>query len=1161
MPKYVIASSEVFSFEDEWVEDQGHEVVVVTDTDSLFIKDIGSIFNQPGWRFWMHHSPPYDQPEARDAWKMLDPSRVDSGAKGAMWFSFYRQMDAGMLRTFAVEPGQRITFSTHIYMWSNGLPEHLSDSRWSDGAGYEVVDWLNSGLPHETGNTWEDAKSNGVLSVGIDPFGGLNALDPRVVWSPGRCKYNGFGEPISVTTIVPAGVFSITVFIRSEIRYAFKHNDVYCDTAKLVIEEPVDIDEDIENKLGPHILKNAAGLTEYLHAGPALAVFTGEWGLATECPEGTLAIGKVAHTSYDAQSLYKGGMSPEAAAGFWIGQDLDKYESNPHIKYWIGANEPVWNTLEEMAWYSDFEIHRMAMMEDIGLKCGIGEFATGTPPMHLWPAFIPALRAALAGEHILTLHEYSCPYMDWMTGTNQVDPDEDQGDTGWTTLRYRKVRRDVLLNHGLQGLRIAITECGLDPMVRPLPPGMSQGGTWQELDAYWKEDRLLYDGPDNEYFRQLMWYSNELDTDDYIIGGAVFCYGNHGSPWQKFDVAGSDCGQLLTDDLLLFPPTDFVYDVENIPDVIVPPVTGRGAPRIDYERTYLLLPPLSEVASATAWWAAACLSAFKANWTVGGSADDAGVGDLSYRRVLAINPSLWNGDLEAFYAEWYPGTTYIPIVAASPLEMQLKLEQHWDAVATVRHTWQRDPLWATVNLGGSQGVETIGSDGCVLCAMATVLGRRMNMAIEPPRLNMWLDTLGVFYNDDFLDWKKFADLFTDLHFVAKTTRSYTLAELQALHADPANVIVLAVNNSGHFVLLLDIVDSVLVISDPWFQDYPRQCYATGVNGLRLFRTVGGTYTPPTVPSGNSIRGVHSAPITSPPVDQDFWLEELQKMKIKWFKDMSMDPGWCARLKTAGIEPVVRLYKGQQFPGNLPHDYMQKVQALIDVGVTHFEIGNEPNLTGEWQASYRDQVDWHSASLTRMVAQGWLVDAERVMAMGGKPAIYAMAPTERNGGQNPKYSSVEWLKALWGYIDEYSDMAIRDWVRAGKVWQAVHVSPFSHPFDHDPYATGVNDMCLRAFEVYRDIALAKIGEIPEMISTEGGMYAPEHLVDLEWPPYTEEHWATQMPLMFDYIQSHWPFVIGMCPWILTDENVNDERWLNNGWFRGKSPRAVVQSMRG
>ena len=68
-------------------------------------------------------------------------------------------------------------------------------------------------------------------------------------------------------------------------------------------------------------------------------------------------------------------------------------------------------------------------------------------------------------------------------------------------------------------------------------------------------------------------------------------------------------------------------------------VPVRGTPRVQFERTYLLLPP----GLSAEWWQAAAAIAREHNWTMGGSADDAGMGDLDVRKVLAVNPEGWDG--------------------------------------------------------------------------------------------------------------------------------------------------------------------------------------------------------------------------------------------------------------------------------------------------------------------------------------------------------------------------------------------------------------------------------------------------------------------------------------------------------------------------------------
>jgi hypothetical protein len=89
-------------------------------------------------------------------------------------------------------------------------------------------------------------------------------------------------------------------------------------------------------------------------------------------------------------------------------------------------------------------------------------------------------------------------------------------------------------------------------------------------------------------------------------------------------------------------------------------VTPHGQPRVDYSRVYILIPPKRDstwaIAAAQATWAN-CRS------TIGSSADDAGIGALSYKRVVAINPQEWVGDtdLASWYRLYYPGVDYVPV--------------------------------------------------------------------------------------------------------------------------------------------------------------------------------------------------------------------------------------------------------------------------------------------------------------------------------------------------------------------------------------------------------------------------------------------------------------------------------------------------------------------
>jgi len=456
----------------------------------------------------------------------------------------------------------------------------------------------------------------------------------------------------------------------------------------------------IHSKLGPHIIKDEhAG---YLLAGPAVAKYVGEWGSAVHYAlANTLVIGRLHSEAYDAQWHVAQGMSPQQAAEMFVPDQLGTYMSNEHILYWEGHNEPIWNTAEEMAWYAEFEIARMQLMANIGLRCVIGNFATGTPALSLWPAFLPAIEAGLEHKAILGLHEYSCPWMWWMTGSYQLDPADDQGDEGWTTLRYRKAYRQHLIPAGLGHIPLAITEAGIDSLVRPLPPG-APGAAWSDLGDYWRDHDREPDAADY-YFQQLVWYDQELQNDEYVVGATVFCFGNYGAPWSAFDVAGTAVADKLTAYAQAYPGKPFVYPTDK--------VSGRGDPRTPYKRTYVLLPPGAD----KDWAVAAIEGSWRQGQTVGGSADDAGIGDLPDKTARVINPAEWtNGDIANFYGTHYPNTGIEPLVANTPAELKAALQGQ----ATAEYPWHRDvtaalpqrtdyEAWSGTSLENGWGTRTL----------------------------------------------------------------------------------------------------------------------------------------------------------------------------------------------------------------------------------------------------------------------------------------------------------------------------------------------------------------------------------------------------------------------------------------------------------------------
>ncbi len=83
-----------------------------------------------------------------------------------------------------------------------------------------------------------------------------------------------------------------------------------------------------------------------------------------------------------------------------------------------------------------------------------------------------------------------------------------------------------------------------------------------------------------------------------------------------------------------------------------------GDPRTSYRRVYVLMPPTA----TEKWIVAAARGSYTGRYTVGFSADDAGIGDLEHRHVIAVNPHHWPGVLTvAWFRQNYPGVTFTPV--------------------------------------------------------------------------------------------------------------------------------------------------------------------------------------------------------------------------------------------------------------------------------------------------------------------------------------------------------------------------------------------------------------------------------------------------------------------------------------------------------------------
>lgn len=208
----------------------------------------------------------------------------------------------------------------------------------------------------------------------------------------------------------------------------------------------------------------------------------------------------------------------------------------PYFDGWESVNEPVAANADEMARLAVFESERTRLLGERGIRSVIGNFGTGQPALELWPAFLPAIQTALQYDGWLGLHEYSAPTMYYLsTAENRGRyPGVTPQDSGWLTLRYRKVYNEILLPAGLR-IPLVFTELGVDGLVQPRP-GPPDGKGWIDFQGYWAENGYGLWGP-GAYVEQLVWYDDAMRQDDYVIGGTIFAL-SATAGWESYEIRG-----------------------------------------------------------------------------------------------------------------------------------------------------------------------------------------------------------------------------------------------------------------------------------------------------------------------------------------------------------------------------------------------------------------------------------------------------------------------------------------------------------------------------------------------------------------------------------------------------------------------------------------------
>jgi hypothetical protein len=162
-----------------------------------------------GWSRWFQHrgadDPGYWMPEPEFGVLVGRAGQSHSGQKAQRWFTSWAVHNGGVFQTVSVPPGAWLRFSAYMLGWSS-----------------QGDDFAHSEGPHFR---W----------VGIDPDGGTDPFDPRVVWSSAEKTMDKWAQ---LSVVAQARRDRVTLFVRSLADWATKHNDVLLDDAELVLVAP-----------------------------------------------------------------------------------------------------------------------------------------------------------------------------------------------------------------------------------------------------------------------------------------------------------------------------------------------------------------------------------------------------------------------------------------------------------------------------------------------------------------------------------------------------------------------------------------------------------------------------------------------------------------------------------------------------------------------------------------------------------------------------------------------------------------------------------------------------------------------------------------------------------------------------------------------------------
>jgi len=200
---------------------------------------------------------------------------------------------------------------------------------------------------------------------------------------------------------------------------------------------------------------------------------------------------------------------------------------------------------------------------------------------------------------------------------------------------------------------------------------------------------------------------------------------------------------------------------------------------------------------------------------------------------------------------------------------------------------------------------------------------------------------------------------------------------------------------------------------------------------------------------------------------DFQAEvaKLKEHGISWYLFFVCDEGkadWARCLVDNDIMPILRIW-----PMYFPKMSFDPAHLLTyrDVGVKWFEVGNEPNLEGEWSESLPN-----GREAARKVAEKYAGIANTVRAAGMWPLTPALSP----GGNIHHRAFFQW------FMERIMELGGESVLWPGGI--GLHCRPLGNPLDKGP---SDYDVSAREWEWYDGVIQGHLGRRLPMCNTEMG----------------------------------------------------------------------------